>query len=226
MMKWSNRKGSLGHVSALRNNVTHEVDIRFLAISSFHAMPYRIFKDTLAHEMIHIWQYVVEKMGSHGTSFYRHMNRINGMGLGFNISVTSHENLGISDAAKSKAKTLVVFIFNIDGKYFFLVTTPNAYAAEADYVYGLFETLTNAGKYNSVEISVIESSNPELMKVPLAKALKKSTFGCYKLPDDLRNTLSQEKVIKNVNIKRGVPSVMSEELSVNSPENWEDISIS
>lgn len=46
-MQWSNRKGNLGHVRAMINRHTRESEIKHLAISSFHAMTYMIFKNTV-----------------------------------------------------------------------------------------------------------------------------------------------------------------------------------
>jgi len=224
-MKWSNRKGNLGHVKALRNRFTREVKIVHLAISSFHAMPYYIFKDTLAHEMIHVKQLSTGEVGSHGMSFLREMRRINGMGLGFNIDIRSEDKLEVSDTAKLKAKTLIAFIMNIDGKYYLTVTTSNVYATESDYVFNLYQRVVNSGKYNTVEFTIVESNEPELMKFRIARTFR-SGFKYSELSDELLDKLLQGKIIKNVIIKRNVPSVVSEKNDlVNDVGNWEEIII-
>jgi hypothetical protein len=223
VMQWSNRKGNLGHVKSMRNNFTGEQKIMYLAISSFHAMPYRVFKDTMAHEMIHIKQISDGERGSHGYSFYKEMNKINGMNLGFNITVRSEEQLGISDTIKTNVKPLIGIILEIDGTYYISVTTPSVYNTDADFIFNLFEKLVQRGRFYNVEITVVETKNPELLKYPLKRTFRRGiSYG--KLSDNLLEQLLDDNIIKSAKFKKGVPSVVSEENKPTSNAGaWEEI---
>jgi len=228
-MKWSNRKGNLGHVNSLYNRYTGQIKINHLAISAFHAMPYRVFKDTMAHEMIHIKQLAGGDRGSHGMSFYREMERINGMGLGYKITVRSDENLGVANTVQN-SKTLIGIIMNFNGKYNMTVTTPNVYQAESNYLFDFLEKLVNSGRLGNVEVTVVESRNPELLKYKTSRTFRRG-FSYGPLSDALLEQLLDDKILANIRYEKGKPRVMSEdageweEMEISEGE-WEEITIS
>ena len=229
-LQWSNRKTSLGHVNSIRNRYTGEAKIRHLALTAFYKTPYRVFKDTLAHEMIHVKQISSGERGSHGWSFIREANRINGMGLGYHITETNTEKLDMSDRTKAnmagKGKTLIAMIFDIDGKYYLNVTTPNVYQAESDFIFNLMERLVNRGKYGSIEVTVVESQNPALLTYRISRSFKRG-YTYSPLNDELLEQLLNEKIIKSIKIKRGVPMQVSEDIqSSNVAGAWEEEEIS
>lgn len=228
LLIWSNRKRALGHVRAMINRSTGDIKIKHLAMSAFYKTPYRLFKNTLAHEMIHVKTYSEGKRdwsGSHGFVFLNEARRINDMGLGFTITAVNAEEVAVSDRVKTNMKTLIGMIFNIDGNYYLSVTTPNVFNAEADNVFNLFEKLVNRGKYRSVEITVVETKNPQLVSYRVARSYKRG-FSYGKLSDALLGELLDDKIIKNIKINPGVPRVVSEntELPDNSGD-WEIIDI-
>jgi hypothetical protein len=112
-LKWDNSKRKLGVVNSRYNRYTGEKKVNFLGMSAFYKITYRKFKDTLAHEMIHVKQVIFGDGGDHGHSFHTEMRRINGMGLGYNIDVRSSEALEVSDNVKGRS--LIAMIFSIDG---------------------------------------------------------------------------------------------------------------
>lgn len=221
-MKWSSRKGNLGHVQAMRNRFTGEIKVMHLAISSFHAMPYRVFKNTLAHEMIHVKQLTVSKVpGSHNWSFLREADRINKMGLGYNITVRSEEQLDISDKVKTRGKELIAIILEIDGTFYISVTTPTVFASDGDFIFNLFERLVQKGRFDNVEINAIETTNPKLLKYPLKRTYR-SGISYTKLSDTILDELLHDRIIKTVRLKKGVPAVMSEQDDAGA---WEEFII-
>jgi len=231
-LRWGKTKRSLGYVSSLRNRFTGEIQIKNLQISAFNKMPYNVFKNVLAHEMIHVKQLSGGEVGGHGHSFYSEMRRINNMGLGFEIDVRSTDNLSISDEVKGNMKPVIGLILNLDGKYFLAVTSPRVYQTEGDYVYKLFDSLVNNRfKYRTVEITVVESTNPELLKYQMKRSLVRGiSYG--PLSDELLEQLLDEKILKNVKIERGKPQVVSEnegeweEMIISEDDEWEEIIIS
>ena len=224
-MRWSTRKGNLGHVVATINRVTNEAVIKNLAISSFHAMPYRVFKDTLAHEMIHIKQISDNEFNSresHGMEFHGEMRRINNMGLGYNIMVRSEDKLDMSNIALQKAagKTFICIILEIDGRKMLNVTTQRVYDAEGQNVFDLFQKLVNRGKYREVTIIVVKSDNPQLLKYTISRTFRRG-LSYAPLSDELLDELLQGEEIKSETIR----SNMSESENVNAASNWEDVTI-
>jgi hypothetical protein len=206
-MKWSNRKGNLGHVQAMKNKFTGEVKVMHLAISSFHAMPYKIFRNTMAHEMIHVKQMTINKEpGSHGWSFHREANRINGMGLGYNITVRSEEQLGISDRVSQTSRELIAIILYMNGQYGIMVTTPEVYMRDINRLYYLLELFVNQGRLSDVEVTVIKSRNPQLQKYPISRGFQKGIRSSL-LSDDILEQLLNDEIIGQRKIKRGVHDV-------------------
>ena len=221
-LKWSNRRASLGHVNSLRNRYTGQIRINYLALSAFYKTSYRQFKNTLAHEMIHVKQLNRGERGNHGYSFSREADRINAMGLGYAITEANTEKIEMSDKTKANAKTLMGMIFNIDGKYYLCVTTPSVYQTEADFVFNLFQKLVDKRKYREVEITVVESRNPQLMAYRLSRTFKRG-FSYSPLSDELLGQLLDDKIIKNIKIKNGVPMTVSEDIEQsNNAGAWEE----
>jgi hypothetical protein len=225
LLIWDNRKTALGHVRSIYNRKTGEQIIKHLAMSAFFKTTYNQFKNTLAHEMIHV-EIISSgnrrEFGSpHGFLFMYEANRINNKGLGFHITEINTEDIGMSDhaLARTSAKTLIAMILEIDGKYYLNVSSPALFQTEGDIVFKLFEKLVNNGKYESVEITVIESRNPELSGERISRSFKRGiTYSL--LSDRLLEQLLNEKIIKSVKIKRNVPMEVSEDIK--SPDNSND----
>jgi len=220
-MQWSKRKGNLGHVKVNFNRETKYGIIKYLAMSSFHAMPYRVFRNTLAHEMIHIKQTqdrTIDRRNPHGYDFMIEAERINNMGLGFKITKRSEEQLGISDTMVNN-KMLVAIMMNIDGRDVLALTTPNVFRREGDRVFQIYEALIKQGKYRNIKFVVVESKNVKLLKYRQNRSFNTGvSYG--PLPDELRDELSQDRVLIRVEIP---PNGMSED--VNDASNWEEIII-
>ena len=165
-MIWNTRRSAHGTVKAQRNRRTGEIIIKSLGISKFLDVPYKVFKDTLAHEMIHVCLLQQGINDGHGYRFKSEMYRINSMGLGFNVSVTlDSSSFELSKHAQAKAKELVFFLIDTDrNKNMLVVTTLNIFQKEGLLVQGLYERLVKQGRYRWVRGEVFRSSNPKLMK--------------------------------------------------------------
>jgi hypothetical protein len=170
-MKWSNRKRALGHVKFKHFKNTGKISNMELWISKFFSVTYQQFLNTLAHEMIHIYQLskpnpLSQMDGKHGSDFMKEAQRINNMGLGFNITKTNGEDLALSQETKEKiqGKKLIVLLYNFDGDRVIAVTTPKIYERDNRILFDFIERLVNSGRYNKIEVDVILSNNPILHK--------------------------------------------------------------
>lgn len=220
-MRWSNRKTSLGHVKYLRNNNTGEIKIEHLAMSGFFSIPYSNFKSTLAHEMIHVKLLTTgkdDRWDKHGHNFMAEANRINDMGLGFSISAFNTEDFGVSDKTKQNMKTLIAIILELDGNFFVSVTTPNVFTSDMDFIFNLFERIVQRGKYHTVEITAVETKNPELLKYKTNRTYR-SKISYAKVSDELLEQLLNDRIIKTAKFIQGQPATISEEN--NTPE-WSE----
>jgi hypothetical protein len=226
---FDSKKNGYGRVIGLYNRRTGEVSIKHLAISNIYKYTYRQFKNILAHEQIHVYQMgILKNKGGHGWDFHREASRINGMRLGFQITEKNGEDIAVSDQAMARfsKKNLIALVTNMDGRYNITVTTPSVYAKESDQFFHIFDLAVNRyNKYNKVEITVIETSNPELLKYPVARTFMRSV-SAIPLPDRLLEQLLNDNIIKEVKINRNVPMSVSEEIfkEANSGE-WEQIEI-
>lgn len=220
-MRWSNRKTSLGHVNYSKNNFTGEIIINHLAMSGFYSIPYSNFKSTLAHEMIHVKLLTTGKQDhwdKHGPNFMNEAKRINNMGLGFSISAFNTENFGVSDKTKQNMKTLIAIIMELNNKFYLSVTTPNVFASDMDFIFNLYERLVQRGKFHTVEITAVESRNPELLKYRTNRTYR-SKVSYSELSDELLEELLGDRIIKTAKFVQGEPATISEEN--NTPE-WSE----
>ena len=185
-MKWNNRRTAGGAVRAFRNSAWDDIRIRELAISKFLEIPYKLFKDVLAHEMIHV-KFLQDgnfKEG-HGYGFQAEMHRINNMGLGFNIT-TKMENTDVFNVSKhmqTNQKELIAILTNTNkDKNRLTVTTPSVWDRDGHVLETFYKKLVRIGKYSEMESTVIKTNNPRLIRYP-----KKRTFArgvSYSIIDD------------------------------------------
>ena len=148
-LKFDSKKNGYGRVNGMIERFTRKVVVHFLAISNMYSFTYRQFRNIMAHEQIHVYQMAVkQERGGHGWDFEREARRINGMGLGFNITARNGEDIPVSDQAKAafSKKKLIALVLNFDGKYSLTLTTPTVYEREADQFFHIFDNDIN--KYN------------------------------------------------------------------------------
>lgn len=212
-LKWSRRKGALGHVKVQVNRRTREILSMELWMSTFFAVTIRQFLNTMAHEMIHVLlntQDVANAFNPHGREFLREADRINAMGLGFNITKTNGEDLAVSDKTKLNAKPLIAIIFDIDGQFSVGVTTSNIYQRDFNRMVEIFQHIINSGKYNRVEINVIESQNPQLLKYSQQRSFQRS-IGHAPITDEFLEELLNDNIIKTITLESGKDQMIAEE---------------
>jgi predicted SprT family Zn-dependent metalloprotease len=172
-MLWNNRKVAHGVVKASRNRVTNEISVHSLSMSQFLKIPYRFFKDVLAHEMIHV--YLLQKgiNDGHGLHFRNEMNRINQMGLGFKVTVTSNEsNFEVSDHMAKNSADLVAGFFMINGKIGMSVMKMNTYKTESKGISNTFKYLCEKGKYREVSGEFYQTSDPQLLRMQISRSFR------------------------------------------------------
>jgi len=171
-LSWNNTKGKHGLVrfraANLGRNARKVNSITGLFLSKYFKIPYKMFKDTLAHEMIHVKNLqdamrsskVIYKNEGHGVDFVREMNRINAMGLGFKISITGEESYDVSDHVKGRE--MYIGVLRVKGSKsgtFIVAMTPSAYA-QKEQMEGIF----SRANYSSVEIDYYKTNNPYFLK--------------------------------------------------------------
>jgi len=213
-MKWSKRKTALGHVKFWRNRSTGEVIKQELWISTFFDVTYRQFLNVLAHEMIHVFLNSSEypPREAHGRRFMEQAQRINSMGLGFNITKSNGEDIAMSSVALQRAvgKNFIALLFDFDGKQYIAVTSRQVYERDFESLVTLFERVINQrGKFNRVEINVVESQNPQLMKYRQQRNFT-GNVGYAPLTDELMEELLDDNIIKTVTLERGQERMVAE----------------
>ena len=195
-MSWANTKGKHGSVKFRALNMGGKArkvqSITGLFLSKYFKIPYKMFKDTLAHEMIHVKNLqdamrsnrVIYTNEGHGSDFIREMNRINSMGLGFKISVTGEESYDVADHVKGKQMYIaVVKLKGLKNDTFIVGMTPSAYAQKEQ-----MERIFSRGPYSSVSIDYYKTNNPYFSKFSAQRNFNTSVS--YKLANetDLQKT--------------------------------------
>jgi len=168
-----------------------------VTMSKFLDVPYHVFLDTLAHEMIHVYQVCngvfKEPNGNHGQVFHQQMDRINGMNLGFKVNVELDTNaLGLKVHSNIKAKPAIAIIFTFNNtKRGLSVFTPNAYHNQRDRIDSIFNY--NTGKNNKYAIvtgEVYETQIHDLLQMKHQKSL--NSLSTSVVPDDLLTKVATE----------------------------------
>jgi hypothetical protein len=194
-MLWNKRKGAHGVVKGTRNRSTGKITLKSLSMSQFLKVPYKFFKDVLAHEMVHVFWMQQDVNAKHGPLFVQQMNRINSMGLGFNVSVMADSSetskFEMSQDVVREGMELVCLLMNTDkDKNMLSVMKYDAYKKEAHRIIDIYNYLVNTKpKYRFVEGEFFLSTNPKLQ----ARKIQRS-FGSvsYTLVDEsLTNELKQ-----------------------------------
>ena len=161
-----------------------------MVLSKFLSVPYHVFLNTLAHEMIHVYQGVHEireENGNHGPVFYEQMKRINSMGLGFNVSVTL-DSSDLPVAGHIKVKPLVVMLFNY-GSTKGIAVMDTKLVLDSSGVDKIWNYATRTGKTKKVEGDLYVCEIPDLMKKHINKSLKSlswSSSSNQELEDKIR----------------------------------------
>lgn len=169
LLKWDNRKGSFGHVRATRNRHTKEINVEYLSMSQFRNVPYKKFKDTFAHEMIHVYLLQQGINDGHGWRFQSEMRRINNMNLGFNIVISEEGEFELASHIKDKQiksnKQFVACVGEVDSKKNLVaVMSPEVFQREGAKIKSLYERLIKAGRIRHVKFEFYKSKNIELFK--------------------------------------------------------------
>lgn len=184
-MEWGRRKSAHGHVTATRNRVTGEIKIKKLSLSTFYNIPYRFFKDVLAHEMIHVYLLQKGLNVNHGLEFIQEMNRINAMGKGFNITVTS--DASNFEVAKSNSKSNVELVFlvfdNGKSKNNVAVMNYKTYKSRGMKISRIFDSLCKSGKYQIVYGQFFLSKSILLQAQSIQRSFERS-IGFQNVPDE------------------------------------------
>lgn len=166
-MEWNKRKAAHGVVKAQKDRRTGQITIKSLGISKFLAITYKHFKDVLAHEMIHVYWLQKHVNAGHDYRFLQQMERINNMGLGFNVTVTADSSqFELSNDVKAKQKELVVFINQVDNEKDKRVSVfgYKLFKDDGETVSRIYNNLTKTGKYNLITGEFYLSTNPELQR--------------------------------------------------------------
>lgn len=203
-MIWNKRKSAHGVVRAKKEVFWGKWEIKSLGMSQFLNITYKNFKDVLAHEMIHVYLLQQNINDGHGWRFQREMNRINGMGLGFNVTITANfDEAEINSKFIEKAPTLIAVVMDMDSKHNLINTmTPAMYERTHVDIERMFQGTIDRGKYRFVNITYIKSNDPELMRFPTKKkAVASITYrpSTQEYVDKLKST---GEIINTIQLKR------------------------
>ncbi len=201
VLNWGKRKTSHGHVSATRNRQTGAITIKALEISRFSEMPYKDFKDVLAHEMIHVNLLQNNIKDGHGWRFQTEMDRINSMGLGFNITITAEKEYNLSKFAPQKMAPLVALLFDTDrGKNNLILMSTKTYQNESHHIERIMSNLIKSGKYKTAELNYVLTDNIKLIKYKVSRTFERG-FGSYPINEAFADEIKMSgKVLKNTKL--------------------------
>jgi len=172
-LSWSNTKAKYGHVKYQYSRATRlPLRIYGLFITKFFKITYKKFKDILAHEMIHV-KNIQDSMrtntprykgDAHGVEFFRELNRINAMGLGFNVTDKEYDSHDVSDNVKGKEMYIgVLRVEGVKSGTFIIAMTPLAYS-QRQRIVDIFNQTIRSGKYKSVEVEYFKVDSPYFLK--------------------------------------------------------------
>ena len=191
----NNRKNAHGTVKSTINRRTGEINIQSLSMSKFLNVPYKFFKDVLAHEMIHVSLLQRNINAGHDWRFVREMDRINKMGLGFNISVTTDSSMLDDFEVSTKKNVVLIFcVININGREKYVaVMRENVYTDQGSQISKIFNQTVKSGKYKEVVLEFYKSDEPYLQKLKIQRSFMRS-IGYEKIPDERIDGLIEKSI--------------------------------
>jgi len=178
-MRWNTSKSAHGKVRARmtkRGNDIVKIETIDLTLSKFFDIPYKFFKDTLAHEMIHLYLLQQNINDNHGPKFIAEMDRINKMGLGFNINVRNEIPFAVSQQNITKPKDLVFLMFKKSGDQNLNLSVMNyaTYKKEGKLISDIFVYNVNKSKYSDVNGEFYRTSSPALLRYSIQRSFSRS----------------------------------------------------
>ena len=195
-MLWNKRKGAHGVVKGSRNRATGKITLKSLSMSQFLKVPYKFFKDVLAHEMIHVFWMQQDVNAKHGPLFVQQMNRINSMGLGFNVSVRSDSSetskFEMSADVVKQGIELVFSIIETDKeKNMFSVMKYDAYKEQGYRIANIYNFLVNKKpKYRFATGEFFLSTNPKLQASKIQRSFGSISYTI--IDDTIANDLKKD----------------------------------
>ena len=195
-MLWNKRKGAHGVVKGTRNRATGKITLKSLSMSQFLKVPYKFFKDVLAHEMIHVFWMQQDVNAKHGPLFVREMNRINSMGLGFNVSVRSDSSetskFEMSSDVVKQGMELVFLLMETDKeKNMFSVMKYDAYKEQGYRIANIYNFLVNKKpKYRFATGEFFLSTNPKLQASKIQRSFGSISY--IVIDDTIANDLKKD----------------------------------
>jgi hypothetical protein len=226
-LSWSKTRAKYGHVNYRYNRATRmPLGINGLFITKFFKITYKKFKDILAHEMIHV-KNIQDSMrtntprykgDAHGADFFRELNRINSMGLGFNVTDKEYEAHEVSDEVKGKEMYLgVLRMEGVKSGTFIIAMTPAAYNQRYRIVH-IFDQAIRSGKYKSVEIEYFKVDSPYFLKFRLQRNFNTNVGYAPAKQEDLDKIDEVGEEVDFVTIGNGGSTKREEPVAVSRPE--------
>jgi len=194
-MLWNKRKGAHGVVKGTRSRATGKITLKSLSMSQFLKVPYRFFKDVLAHEMIHVFWMQQDVNAKHGPLFVQQMNRINSMGLGFNVSVRSDSSetskFEMSSDVVKEGMELVFLLMKTDkDDNMFSVMKYDAYKSQGYRIINIYNYLINKKpKYRFADGEFFLSTNPRLQASKIQRSFGSISYS--RIDNAVANELKQ-----------------------------------
>lgn len=212
-MLWNKRKGAHGVVKGTRSRTTGKITLKSLSMSQFLKVPYKFFKDVLAHEMIHVFWMQQDVNAKHGELFIQEMNRINSMGLGFNVSVKSDSSetskFEMSSDFVKKGMELVFVLLQTDrDKNMLSVMKYDTYKSQGYRVADIYNYLVNkTSKYRTARGEFYLSTNPKLQAQKIQRAFGGGGISYIRIDDEIANSLKQDaKFLSSFDIESNGPN--------------------
>lgn len=180
--KLTNSKSYTASFNATINRVTRELIKKHFNFSTVFKITYGKLKNIMAHEMIHYYLAATgdRDRSPHGYSFYREMKRINGLGLGYNVTEKDDEPGELSDHVLAKKQPEKIFITFQKG-------TKRGYGLVPETIYNLNkeQLLRDIKYFKFTDVNVYKTTSPH------TKPLRGSNgrIGLYTVPQNVEYLL-------------------------------------
>lgn len=162
---------------------------RIINISTFYKRNERAYRETLLHEMIHLWNYCYDfnYMG-HGKPFKRKAAEINKKG-GWNIQrcgdISAEEKQTASVKKKESVYAIVIDTNSIDGKLHFSIVSSNSYDN------GQYRDTLRMFTDKGWKISVFMTST---INYPTYRVCRKTISGLYRTKQEIQKEINENKL--------------------------------
>ena len=217
-LRWINTRGSGGHLKSaryMRDKVFIREEAKYIGISKFYKKSKDDLRNTLAHEMIHLWllQQQIRDNGYHGYEFVHKMREVNKKG--FNVTLkddVSDKDIINNDELKSPVIALAYEDKTAGRKLFSFISQKMTDVERQAMIDKIMDAITYTSKINKHDyiVNFLFTTSSHIRKYSTTKKFKSAHTLKYYSDESVWTDIMKSKSITSYEISAGIIHKLNE----------------